>query len=209
MEVRWVPYSAGLLATGALAVLCAALITPTGNAAESLSVVEDNDGRWLLACVMYLLASFALTLGLPAVYDLLRGRFPRFGLMAVGIFAIGTIATCGYAMLLVFYRALVLTEALRGPVDGLTGDVGIAAFLAILIGSFYLGETLLAIALLRMRTVPRWVPVVLGLHVLSLALTPILPMQWQNVPTVLLAAGLCGVAIEANDASHQRWARLG
>ena len=47
VEIRWVAYSAASLATGALALLLGALITPTGNAAESLTLVESNDGRWL------------------------------------------------------------------------------------------------------------------------------------------------------------------
>ncbi len=57
MQVRWVPYSAGLLATGALAMLCGAILTPTGDAGESLTVVEENDGRYLLVALMLLLAS--------------------------------------------------------------------------------------------------------------------------------------------------------
>ena len=198
------PYSAGLLATGALAILCGALITPSGEAAETLSVVEQNDGRWLLACVMYLIASFALTLGLPSVYVLVRGWTPRFGLVAVAVFAIGTIATCGYAMLLVFYRALVLTDALKGPVDDVTGDLGIAAFLVILLGAFYIGELMLAIALYRVRSVPRWIPAVIVLHVLSLAVNMLVPAGWQNLSSILLTAWLCGVAIAANDADQLR-----
>ena len=196
------PYSSGLLATGALALLLGALLTPTGEAAETLKVVEESNGRWLLACVMYLIASFSLTLGLPAAYVLVRRRSPRFGLVAVGIFAIGTIAMCGYAMLLVFYRALVLTDALAGPVDDVTSDVGIAAFLGILLGSFYVGELLLAIAAAREPAVPRWVPVVMVLHVLSAAVVPFLPESVQNVPSVLLAAGLCGIAVTANEVSQ-------
>ena len=204
MEVRWVPYSAGLLATGALTLLCGALMTPTGEAAETLRVVEESGGQWLLACVMYLLASFALTLGLPALYQLLRPSSPRLGLLAVGVFAIGTIALCGYAMLLVFYRALVLTDALKGPVDDVTGDPGIATFLVILLGSFYVGELLLAWAALRVPTVPRWVSVVLVLHVASVAVTPFLPEGAQNAPSALLAAGLCGLAVASNDAAQRR-----
>ena len=78
VEIRWVAYSAASLATGALALLLGALITPTGNAAESLSLVEMNDGRWLGAAVLFLIASITLTLGLPSIGTLLRGT-PRLG----------------------------------------------------------------------------------------------------------------------------------
>ena len=204
MQVRWVPYSAGLLATGALAMLCGAILTPTGDAAQSLTVVEQNDARYLLVALMLLLASFCLTLGLPAAYSLLREDVPRLGLIAVGVFAAGTIAMCGYAVLLIFYRALVRSELLVGPVEGITDDVGIVVFLAIFVGAFYLGELLLAIALWRVSSVPRWIPVVLGAHVLTLAVNQLLPASAQNLTTILIAIGLCGVAVSANEAWSQR-----
>jgi hypothetical protein len=204
MEVRWVPLSAGLLATGALTLLCGALMTPTGDASETLQVVEESGSQWLLACVMYLLSSFSLTLGMPALYVLLRRHTPRLGLAAVGIFTIGTIALCGYAALLVFYRALVLTDALSGPVDDVTSDVGIAAFLAILLGCFFVGELLLAVAALRTPGIARWIPVVIGLHVLSIPLTSLFPESIQNVPSGLIAAALCGLAIAANEVAPAR-----
>jgi hypothetical protein len=204
MDVRWVPYSAALLAMGALSVLSGALLMPPGDAAESLAVVERHDERWLGVAVLLLVGSFALTLGLPSVYTLLRDRTPRFGLLAVGVFAIGTIATCGYAMLLVFYRALVLTDSLNGPIEGVSTELGIAAFLAIFVGSFYLGELLLAIALFRAGSVARWIPAVLLAHVVSLGISQVLPETWQSTVTVLFALGLCGVAISANEAEARR-----
>ena len=184
--------------------LCGGILTPTGNAGESLTVVEENDGRYLLVALMLLLASFCLTLGLPAVYTLLRSDVPRLGIVAVGVFAAGTIAMCGYAVLLIFYRALVRSDLLVGPVDGITDDVGIAVFLAVFLGAFYLGELLLAVALWRVRSVPRWVPAVLGAHVLTLLVNQWLPTNVQNFSTVLVAIGLCGVAVAANDAWSQR-----
>jgi hypothetical protein len=204
MEVRWVPYSAGLLATGGLTLLCGALMTPTSGASETLKVVEESGSQWLLACVMYLLASFSLTLGMPALYVLLRRHTPRLGLAAVGIFAIGAVALCGYAALLIFYRALVLTEALKGPVDDVTSDLGIAAFLAILLGCFFVGELLIAIAALRTPGVARWIPAVIGLHVVSIPLSSLLPAAAQNAPSALIAVGLCGLAIAANDVDPAR-----
>ncbi len=203
MQVRWVPYSAGLLAMGALAMLCGAILTPTGDAGQSLTVVEENDARYLLVALMLLLASFCLTLGLPAAYSLLRDDAPRLGLLAVGVFAAGTIAMCGYAVLLIFYRALVRSELLVGPIEAITDDIGIVVFLAIFVGAFYLGELLLAIALWRVPSVARWVPLVLGAHVLTLAVNQLLPASAQNLTTILIAIGLCGIAVSANEAWSQ------
>ena len=202
VEIRWVAYSAASLATGALALLLGALITPTGNAAESLSLVEMNDGRWLGAAVLFLIASITLTLGLPSIGTLLRGT-PRLGLLALGVFAIGTIATAGYAMLLVFYRALVLTDSLNGPIADVTSDPGIAGFLVVFVAAFYLGELLLAIALYRAGTVARWIPAVLVAHVLWLAVGRFLPADLVDIGTLLLTAGLCGIAITANERDSQ------
>ncbi len=191
-------YSAASLAIGALALLLGALITPTGNPADSLGLSESSDGRWLGAACLFLIASFTLTLGLPSAFTLLW-RTPKLGLVALGVFAIGTIATSGYAMLLVFYRALVITGSLTRPVDHVTSDPGIAGFLAVFVGAFYAGELLLAVALFRAGTVARWIPVVLVAHVAWLALGRVLPEGVVDYGTLLLTAGLCGIAIAANE----------
>ena len=77
-------------------------------------------------------------------------------------------------------------------------------FLAVFLGAFYLGELLLAIALWRVRSVPRWVVIVLGVHVLTLVVNQWLPAGVQNLTTILIAIGLCGVAVTANDQWSQR-----
>ena len=195
-------YSAASLAIGALALLLGALITPTGDASESLTLVESSDGRWLGAAALFLIASFALTLGLPSIGTLLRGT-PRLGMVALGIFAIGTIATSGYAMLLVFYRALVITDSLTGPIEDITSDPGIAGFLLVFVAAFYVGELLLSVALFRAGTVARWVPAVLVAHVLWLAVGRFLPADRVDLGTLLLTAGLCGIAITANERDSQ------
>jgi len=204
MKVRWGPYSSGLLATGAIALLCGAIMTPARGVADSLEVARQNDGRWLLVSVMLLLASFCLNLGMPACYSLVRRSVPRFGLLAVLVFTAGTITLGGYSVLLVFYRALVVTDSLRGPIDDITDDVGIAAFLGLFMVTFYGGELLLALALLRVPEVRRWVPAALAAHVLLLFVSPVLPPDVANYTTILATAGLCGVAMAANEAWYQR-----
>ena len=69
-------------------------------------------------------------------------------------------------MLMVFFRALVATDAIKDQnFDAVANEAGLAAFLYVWIVGLYFGELLLAIALLRARTTPRWVPFALILHV--------------------------------------------
>jgi len=105
-------------------------------------------------------------------------------------------------VLLVFYRAL-LTDSLTGPLNGITSEPGIVGFLAVLLGSFYGGELLLALALLRAGTVPRWVPAVLVGHVAMLAVDQLLPAFLQSHGTFLLTAGLCALAITAKERASE------
>jgi hypothetical protein len=66
------------------------------------------------------------------------------------------------------------------------------------IGAFYLGELLLAIALLRAGNTARWIPAVLLLHVALFPLANLLPDQLQAMTALLITVALCGVGITAN-----------
>jgi hypothetical protein len=71
------------------------------------------------------------------------------------------------------------------------------AFLLGWVASFVLGETLLALALLRSQAVPRWVPITLLVHVASVLLSSVLPGGVARVSVMLLAVAFAGVAIQA------------
>src|SRR4051794_28717317 len=117
MRSDWVPLSASALVIGAMSLVLGALLNPADPGASSsdmLQVVNDDSARWMAMSVMFLLASLSLTLGLPAVLTLFPRRGRKTGITALAVFSIGTIGTCGYALLLVFFRALVAAEALRG-----------------------------------------------------------------------------------------------
>lgn len=195
----WVPVSAALLVTGAMALSSGALLSPTGSdSAETFQLVQDHDGRWLVVSVIYFLASVALTLGLPAALSLFDGRGRRLGMVSGVILAVGFIGTAGYAMLMVFFRALVITDAIRSQsIEEVTHENGLSVFLYGWIAAFYLGELLLAAALLRAGTTPRWVPFLLIGHVLTLPLSPVLPEAIAKLAVLLVALGLAGVAVQA------------
>lgn len=179
MRVRndWVPVSAALLVTGAMALALASLLTPTGSSgSETLQLVRDDDNRWLAVSAIYFLAAAMLILGLPSLLSLLQDRGWYVGLGAAASLAVGFVGIAGYAMLLVFVRALVVTDAVRErSIDAVTEEAGLLVFIYGWVGAFYLGELLLALALLRARTVPRWVPVLLTLHVVTLLVATVLP----------------------------------
>ena len=84
-----------------------------------------------------------------------------------------------------------------------TSDAGLNAFLYGWIAAFYLGELLLAVALLRAGTTPTWIPWMLILHVVTFPLSPILPQGLQAATVMIMAVGFSGIAITANNAEVQ------
>lgn len=201
----WLPVSAALLLTGALALCAGAFLLPSsgdGDADATLRIVQDESGQWMAAAVILFLASVCLTLGLPAILTLLQRRGWRLGLVSGIALEIGFIGTAGFAMLMVFFRALVETDAIVDKnFDAVASEAGLAAFLYVWIVGLYLGELLLALALLRARTTPRWVPLALILHVATVPLGEVLPEYVGKATILLLVAGFAGIAIQATQAA--------
>jgi uncharacterized membrane protein len=203
MRIDWVPYSAAALVLGATALSVGALILPSGNeAATTLQMAETDGGRWLAVAVLYFLAAVTLTLGMPSILTLFQVRTTKFGMTAIGVFTIGCIGLAGFSMLLVFFRALAVNQAIEaGAIEEVSSEVGLSVFLLGWIGAFYLGELLLAIALLRAGNTPRWIPGMLLLHVALFPLSSFLPAEVQPMTALLVTVALCGVGITANQNS--------
>lgn len=199
MRIDWLPFSAAALVLGATALSVGALILPSGDtAASTLQMASNDSGRWLAVAVLYFLAAVALTLGMPSILTLFEARGARFGLTAVGIFAASAAGTAGFAMLLMFVRALVMNDAIPdATVLDVTQDTGLTGFLYIWIGALVLGELLLALALLRARAAPRWIPVLLLVHVALLAFAPYLPELIGSGSPLLILVALSGIGIRA------------
>jgi hypothetical protein len=200
MRTDWLPFSAAALVLGATALSVGALILPSGDtAASTLQMASNDGGRWLAVAVLYFLAAVALTLGMPSILTLFQTRGTKFGLTAIGVFTIGCIGLAGFAMLLVFFRALAKNHAIEpGTIDQVSSEPGLTVFLLGWIGAFYLGELLLAIALLRARDVPGWIPGALILHVALLPSSARLRFEDPPVTALLITVALCGVGITAN-----------
>lgn len=204
----WLPVSAALLLTGALALCAGAFLLPSsdeGGANETLMIVQEEGGQWMAAAVILFIASVCLTLGLPAIMTLIQRRGWRLGLVSGIALEVGFLGTAGFAMLMVFFRALVESEAIvDGNIDAVASEAGLAAFLYVWIIGLYLGELLLAFALLRARTTPRWVPTALILHVATFPLSDLLPEYLGKATVLLLVVGFAGIAIQATSPEARR-----
>ncbi len=207
MRNDWVPISASALVIGAMSLVFGSVLNPAdpgASSAETFRVVTDESARWQGMAVMYTLASVALTLGLPAVLTLFDRRGRTFALVAVVVFSVGAIGTCGYAMLMVFFRALVVTGALHGgQLEHVTQDRGLALFLAGWIACFYGGALLIAVALLRAGTAPRWVPGLLVLFVVLLPFASHLGRIGSALQVMAFATAFTGIAVNAVARANQ------
>ena len=206
MKTDWVPFSAALLVTGALALGLGAFLLPSADGtADSLRIVQEQSGQWLTVAAIFFLASVCLTLGLPAVLTLFDRRGWTLGLVSVLVLEVGFIGTAGFAMLMVFFRSLVITDALRDQgLEDAASEAGLTVFLAIWIVALYLGELLLGLALLRARTTPRWVPLALIAHSVSVLVSPLLPDLVGKALILLLVVGFCGIAVQATSPTPRR-----
>ena len=202
----WVPISAALLLTGALALCLGSFLLPQAeDSSDSLRVVIEQDNRWLAVAVIFFLGSVFLTLGLPSALTLFERRGRILGLAGAVALEVGFIGTAGFAMLMVFFRSLVKEDALRaGALDAAASETGLAVFLAIWVGGFYLGELLLGIGLLRARSTPPWVPVALIVHAAAVLFSELLPEYLSKGLVLLLVAGFAGIAIQATSPEVRR-----
>lgn len=203
MRVDWVPFSASALVAGATALSVGALLAPDNDGARDiLKTMESQDERWLAVSLLYFVASVTLTIGLPSVLSLFDSKGYRTCLAALAAFAVGTVGIAGYAMMLAFFRALVIEKAaISGQsMEMVVADPGFATLLYSWVVAFYLGELLLGVALLRSKQVQTWIPVVLLVHValLPLAMSDVLPEVVQTASALLITIGLAGVGIAAN-----------
>lgn len=201
MDRSWVPGSAALLVVGGFALLLGSLLTPTtdGDVTAVLELVRDHPNQWMGVAALFLLAAVGLLLGLPSMLVLFPHRGRRVGLVAIAVFAIACAGTAGYAMILAFFRALVLADGVRAEaIDEVTADPGFAVFLYGWVASFYLGELLLALALLRARSAPVWISTLFLLHVALLPVSAMLPESLRAGSTLLVALAFAGLGITAN-----------
>jgi len=199
MRIDWVPYSAASLVLGATALSVGSLLLPSyAEAATTVQMTESQGGVWRAVAVLYFLAAVMLTLGMPSILTLFNVRGARLGLTAVGIFTASAAGTAGFAMLLLFVRALVMNDAIPdATVMEVTEDTDLTGFLYVWIGTILVGELLLALALIRARATPRWIPVLLLVHVALLPIGRYVPEFIGSGTPLLIVLALSGLGIRA------------
>jgi hypothetical protein len=183
-----------------MALVFGALLNPQmgDSAADTLRVVNEEGGRWLGMSVMYFFASVAMTLGLPSLLSLFTDKGRRTGFLAVGVFSIGVIGLAGFAMLLVFFKALVGAQAIEDArLEAATEDLGLSVFLYGWIAGFYLGLLLVGIAIFMSKKTPVWVPALLIVYVLLFPVSDMLGRVGQVLQVMALAVAFTGAAIAA------------
>lgn len=208
VRTDWVSPSAATLVVGAFALVLGTLLSPVGgadSASQALRVVGQNDGRMLGMAVFYFLASLGLMLGMPAVLSVVARRGWRLGVSGVLVFSVGVLGTAGFAMLLVFFRALVISGSVTGPsLDQLAEDLGLVIFVYAWVVGFYAGLILIAAALFVSRATPYWVP---GLLLAGVAVAPFVSLLGNvgsAVQTLSVAVGFTGIAVAAVASDQQR-----
>lgn len=200
MSRSWVPFSAAALVTGAIALMLGALLMPMGeDTAAILEGIKENDQRWLTVAVMFGIASVGILMGLPAMVLLFPRRGHRVGMAGVAVMTMASAGLAGFGMILVFFQSLALRGALvPGRVEEATDSARFSVMLLGWAASFYVAELLLAIAVLRARSVPRWIPALLLLHVVSFGFQSVIPEDFPPLVIVFGAIGLSGLAVSAN-----------
>ncbi len=201
MRSEWVPMSAAALITGAMSLVLAQVLNPSGSNRSPMQVLDiaaENSGRWLTMSVLFFVASVFLVLGLPSVLTLFTERGRRLGLTGVAVFALGSIGLAGFSALMVMLRAMALAEALQPERLGvMLADTALELMVGLWFYGFLGGVLLIALALLRARRAPVWVS---GLLLGFLLLQPFAPAGGKVVSAValiLLAAGFTGIATTA------------
>jgi hypothetical protein len=194
----WLAWSAASLVIGTAALTLAASVNPNPSGVDARQVLEVAmmpDSVYVGMAAALLLASIALMFGLPTLWAACGDRPGLLGVLAVSVYSLGVLGCAGYAVLLVFVRALAVANAFRpGGLERVINDDLVSVVLFGWVACFYLGGLLLALAMFRSRTLPAWVP---GALVVSLALLPLASMLGrigQVLQVLMLTMAFTGVA---------------
>ena len=197
----WLPVSAAALVTGGTALFLGAQMTPrpTGEG-DLVAIAGEYSDRFVILAVLLTVAAAGLIVGMPSLFTLFQRTAYRTGLLAAVLLSAGAVMLAAFAQVLIAFRGLAVNGAVTPEVvqavaqDDLQQSMLAGGFLV-----FFAGELLLALALLRARTVPAWVPWTFVAHVV---LTPVsqavLPGDWRGAAALFVVAGFAGTGVAAN-----------
>lgn len=203
MRTEWLALSASALVIGVSALFLGARLTPrpTGEG-HILQLAAADPNLWATSALVLLVAAFGLLFGISCVGPMVRRRGFALGIAAMGCIAFAAVVLAGFSMQLILLRGLSLeggigadqlAAAMHDPLQQTLLQGGF--------GAFYLGELLLAWALLLAGVTSRWVPVLFVAHVVTTVVVHLLDLTaLDDVPALLMVAAFAGVAISANRA---------
>lgn len=200
MRKEWLALSAAALVTGATALFFGAHLTPrpTGDG-HIFRLASADPGLWTTSALVLFVGALGTLFGISCAVVLVQRRGFRTGVCAMALIAFASVVLAGFAMQLVLLRAL---SAAGVGADALAEAVGDPLQQGLLVGgfgSFYLGELLLAQALFRAGTTPKWVPLALVAHVLGVLVGVASGVDaLGDASALLMVVGLAGVAVSAN-----------
>ncbi|HEX6246939.1 MAG TPA: hypothetical protein VFZ64_03635 [Nocardioidaceae bacterium] len=219
MRSEWVPVSAAALVTGVMALVLGQMLNPAGpgdSPARQVILAADHEGRWLAMSILYFTGAAAMVLGMPAVMTLFQERRGRgLGMVGVAVFTVGCVGVGGIAALMLMFRSLAITAFAGGTVSSTAAGVtevtlirkaleepGLMVALSVWAYGFMLGVLLMALALLRAKRVPAWIPALLiGFLAVQLVMPFVDSEVFSRVASaaglLLLAAGFTGMATNA------------
>lgn len=207
MGATWQQWSAASLASGAVLLVLGSLMLPAdgSDVAAMIASARADDGKWVMTAFAFLMASVAMTLGLPTVLAIIRSRGRRLAILGVAVWAMGTIGLGAYASLLMFFRTVVAAEALTAAeASRVADDRTMQLFVLTIAAAFLLGEAITAVALLHSRATPRWVGALLLVHVLTASIAEMLPTPVERFQVLMFGVALMGVSVQASE----NWANV-
>lgn len=171
MRTRWVPGSAALLATGVVALVCGFSVSPLTqdvSLEQAFRVPSDFGERLVVSVLMLVVAAVGMTAGSVALLHLMPAR-SRLTRVAITTYAVGSAglllfaAGLGYTRSLLDERGVLHVDA----IERLREQQALQVVLVVWLIVFMTGLVLVAIGLARNPDVPRWVPILIGVFVVS------------------------------------------
>jgi hypothetical protein len=160
-------YGAALVA-GPLLLLVAQALDPTpddADAAELLAAAGSDSGSWAASNLLVVGGAIVLVLGAFGLTPLLRGGGERLGRAGVCLLVAGLVCLAGWATTNLALAAVADAGGSVDVAEAIEESTSISVVEAVWIGGLLLGLVLIAVALLRAGSVPRWAPALILLFV--------------------------------------------
>jgi MFS family permease len=148
-----------------LLLLLATLISPdlSGDPAERLAEISDNEARYVVSGYLFLLAAWAFVPGLIGLWRLFRGPRVTVGQLGAGLVLIGVITTISFFGFGAYEYEAAQPDLDPGQMAQLADNVdgsGVTTplFIVTFVVGIGIGSLIVAWSLWRRRVVPPWAP---------------------------------------------------